>query len=93
MTVPSRKAPPMTRETTYLELSEDGGGAHKFYEVTVDGVELAIRYGRIGETGQLKNSSFTDTAKAKAAAAKKIGEKVRKGYAPAVPGQRAPRAG
>ncbi|WDZ85064.1 WGR domain-containing protein [Micromonospora cathayae] len=78
----------MSQETTYLELSEVDGGAHKFYEVVVDGSELTVRYGRIGEQGQVKSSSFADQAKARAAAAKKIGEKVRKGYAPAVRGVR-----
>jgi outer membrane protein assembly factor BamB len=82
----------MTRETTYLELSQDGGGAHKFYEVTVDGTAVSVRYGRIGASGQLQNSSFPTAEKARAAAAKKIGEKIRKGYAPAVQGQRAARA-
>ncbi|CAL9560191.1 hypothetical protein SUDANB171_04603 [Streptomyces sp. enrichment culture] len=77
--------------TTYLELSEDGGGAHKFYEVTVDGTAVTVRYGRIGAGGQLKTQSFPSVEKAKAAAARKIGEKVRKGYAPAVPGGRAAR--
>ncbi|MER5884158.1 WGR domain-containing protein [Streptomyces sp. NPDC001941] len=79
-------------ETTYLELSEDGGGAHKFYEVTVQGTSVSVRYGRIGADGQLQQSSFPTPEKARAAAAKKIGEKVRKGYAPAVRGQRAARA-
>ncbi|MET9350733.1 WGR domain-containing protein [Streptomyces termitum] len=78
--------------TTYLELSQDGGGAHKFYEVTVEGLEVSVRYGRIGATGQVQRSSFATAEKARAAAAKKIGEKVRKGYAPAVAGQRAARA-
>jgi len=82
----------MPAETTYLELSEDSGSAHKFYEVTVDGPELTIRYGRIGERGQLKQSSFASGDKARAEASKKIGEKVRKGYAPAVPGARKKRA-
>ncbi|MFJ3923596.1 WGR domain-containing protein [Streptomyces sp. NPDC090022] len=82
----------MARETTYLELSQEGGGAHKFYEVTVDGTAVAVRYGRIGADGQLQTSSFPTVEKARAAAAKKIGEKVRKGYAPAVQGQRAARA-
>ncbi|QES50677.1 molybdenum metabolism regulator [Streptomyces venezuelae] len=82
----------MARETTYLELSQDGGGAHKFYEVTVDGTAVTVRYGRIGADGQMQNSSFPTAEKARAAAAKKIGEKVRKGYAPAVQGQRAPRS-
>ncbi|MCM2430069.1 WGR domain-containing protein [Streptomyces sp. RKAG337] len=79
-------------ETTYLELSQDDGGAHKFYEVTVDGTTVSVRYGRIGAAGQLQISTFPTGEKAKAAAAKKVGEKVRKGYAPAVAGQRAARA-
>ncbi|MET9887020.1 WGR domain-containing protein [Streptomyces sp. NPDC006430] len=82
----------MARETTYLELSQDGGGAHKFYEVTVDGTAVSVRYGRIGSDGQVQCSSFPTVEKARAAAAKKIGEKVRKGYAPAVPGQRVARS-
>ncbi|GAA2278211.1 molybdenum metabolism regulator [Streptomyces ruber] len=81
-----------TTSKTYLELSQDGGGAHKFYEVTVQGQVVSIRYGRIGAAGQTTTSSFPSVEKAQAAAAKKIGEKVRKGYAPAVQGQRAPRA-
>ncbi|MFE5769871.1 WGR domain-containing protein [Streptomyces sp. NPDC056485] len=82
----------MARETTYLELSQDGGGAHKFYEVIVDGTAVSVRYGRIGADGQSQSSSFPTAEKARAAAAKKIGEKVRKGYAPAVAGARAARA-
>jgi predicted DNA-binding WGR domain protein len=74
-----------------MELSETGDGAHKFYEVTVTGTRVDIRYGRIGASGQLQTSTFPTQAKAEAAAAKKIGEKVRKGYAPATPGGRAPR--
>ncbi|MFF8293489.1 WGR domain-containing protein [Streptomyces sp. NPDC016309] len=81
-----------TTSTTYLELSQDGGGAHKFYEVTVQGSVVSVRYGRIGAAGQTQTSTFPTPQKAQAAAAKKVGEKVRKGYAPAVPGGRAPRA-
>ncbi|PIM67970.1 molybdenum metabolism regulator [Streptomyces sp. JV178] len=78
--------------TTYLELSQEGDGAHKFYEVTVAGQVVTVRYGRIGAGGQTQTTTFATAEKAQAAAAKKVGEKVRKGYAPAVPGQRAPRA-
>jgi predicted DNA-binding WGR domain protein len=73
---------------TYLELSEDGGGAHKFYEVLVNGTEVTINYGRIGGTGQTKVTSFATPEKAQAAAQKKIDEKLRKGYEPAVRGVR-----
>ncbi|WP_428963757.1 WGR domain-containing protein [Micromonospora fluostatini] len=82
----------MAQETTYLELSEAGGGAHKFYEVVVDDTTLTVRYGRIGDSGQVKSTAYPDNAKARAAAAKKIGDKVRKGYAPAVRGVRQKRA-
>ncbi|MFJ4691900.1 WGR domain-containing protein [Streptomyces sp. NPDC088766] len=78
--------------TTYLELSQEGDGAHKFYEVTVDGQVVTVRYGRIGAGGQTQTTTFPTAEKARAAAAKKVGEKVRRGYAPAVAGQRAPRA-
>ncbi|MFD8997787.1 WGR domain-containing protein [Streptomyces abikoensis] len=80
-----------TRTTTYLELSQEGGGAHKFYEVTVDATTVTVRYGRIGAAGQTQTSTFPSAERARAAAAKKVGEKVRKGYAPAVPGGRAAR--
>ncbi|MGW7463248.1 WGR domain-containing protein [Streptomyces xantholiticus] len=81
----------MSRTKTYLELSQDDGTAHKFYEVVVEGTVVSVRYGRIGATGQVQTSSFPTVEKAQAAASKKIGEKVRKGYAPAVQGQRAAR--
>jgi predicted DNA-binding WGR domain protein/outer membrane protein assembly factor BamB len=79
----------MPEETTYLELSE--GSAHKFYEVTVSDAEVRIRYGRIGDPGQLQSKTFPNNEAAKADAAKKIGEKVRKGYERATAGVRAKR--
>ncbi|GAB0105140.1 WGR domain-containing protein [Nocardia sp. JMUB6875] len=78
-------------EITYLELSQDTGSAHKFYEVIVTGTQVTIRYGRIGDAGQRQVSSFATVEKARAAAAKKVGEKMRKGYAPAVMGARGKR--
>src|SRR6185436_1666595 len=73
---------------TYLELSEEGGGSHKFYEVTVTGSNVKVRYGRIGDQGQEKSTKFNNPAAADAAAAKQIAEKRRKGYTEAVMGQR-----
>ncbi|MBB5959757.1 putative DNA-binding WGR domain protein [Saccharothrix tamanrassetensis] len=58
----------------------------------VDDTEVTITYGRIGEQGQVRSATFADHAKALKAAEKKIGEKVRKGYAPAVRGVRGRRA-
>jgi outer membrane protein assembly factor BamB len=77
-----------TAPSTYLELSEEGGGAHKFYEVVCDGTEVTVTFGRIGEQGQTRTTSYATAQKARAEAAKKIGAKVRKGYATAVRGQR-----
>ncbi|MFC0037268.1 WGR domain-containing protein [Actinomadura rayongensis] len=82
----------MAEQTTYLELSEDGGGAHKYYEVVLSGTSVTITYGRIGAPGQARTSTFGTERQAEAAARKKIDEKVRKGYTPAVRGGRAPRA-
>jgi len=78
----------MSEEKTYLELSEDGGKSHKFYEVIVDGKSLSIRFGRIGDKGQTKVTTFASPDKARAEAQKKLAEKTKKGYAPAVIGQR-----
>jgi predicted DNA-binding WGR domain protein len=78
----------MAEERTYLELSEAGGGSHKFYEVLINNTELSIRYGRIGDSGQVQTKNFTSFEKAKADAQKKINEKLKKGYEPATQGVR-----
>jgi predicted DNA-binding WGR domain protein len=75
-------------QRTYLELSEDGGGAHKFYEVTVKGASVTIRYGRIGDSGQTQEQKLKNAQEAASFAQKKISEKQKKGYAPAVIGER-----
>ena len=76
---------------TYLELSEDEGVSHKFYEVTVDGCDMTIRYGRIGQHGQISSKTFATVEKAEAEAQKKLKEKRNKGYAEAIEGVRAAR--
>lgn len=57
------------------------GGSAKFWEVSQDGVELTIRYGRLGAAGQEQVKSFGTAQAATDAAEKLIGEKLRKGYA------------
>ncbi|HSE96723.1 MAG TPA: WGR domain-containing protein [Blastocatellia bacterium] len=81
----------MAEERTYLELSE-AGGSHKFYEVLINGAEVSIRYGRIGDQGQTKVTKYADEAKARADAEKKVNEKLRKGYERAVMGVRKKRS-
>lgn len=78
----------MTQEKTYLELSEADGVSHKFYEAIVEDTQVSIRYGRIGDRGQTQVKTYPTFEKAKAAATKKINEKLRKGYEPAVMGVR-----
>ncbi len=82
----------MAEEKTYLELSQDDGVSHKFYEVIVDGASMKIRYGRIGTDGTKKTTSYASYEKARAEADKKLKAKKRKGYAEAVMGVRKKRA-
>ena len=82
----------MAEEKTYLELSQTEG-SHKFYEATiVNDTEVSIRYGRIGDRGQVQVKSYPTAEKAKAEVTKKINEKLRKGYEVAVMGVRAKRS-
>jgi len=76
----------------YLELSQDDGTAHKFYEVCVEGCDMTIRYGRIGTDGTKSTKSLESEEKALKEAEKKIKSKEKKGYAEAVQGVRKKRA-
>lgn len=76
----------------YLELSEEAGSSHKFYEVIVEQTTVTIRYGRIGDNGQTQVSNFGSVDEAEKFANKKVNEKSRKGYAPAVMGERQKRS-
>ncbi|MCV6636501.1 WGR domain-containing protein [Candidatus Albibeggiatoa sp. nov. NOAA] len=78
----------MATEKFYLELSEEQGVAHKFYEVTIDGCELTIRYGRIGTTGRVDSKTFPSEEAARKEANKKLKQKRSKGYEEAVMGIR-----
>lgn len=77
---------------TYLELSQDTGTAHKFYEVTVASTKVTIRYGRIGTDGTSSTKEYADEATAQKDAEKKLKAKKRKGYEEAVIGVRKKRA-
>ncbi len=78
----------MVIEKTYLELSEDNGASHKFYEVTVEDNVVTIRFGRIGTDGSRQTETLADHDAANKYAAKKVAEKKKKGYAEAVAGVR-----
>ena len=76
---------------TYLELSQ-AVGAHKFYEVTVDGKKVSVRYGRIGTNGTSSEKEYASEEAAQKDADKKIAGKKKKGYAAAVQGVRKKRS-
>ena len=62
----------------YFELSDDKSS--KFWEVSVDGVNVIVRYGRIGTTGQTRKKTFGDAAAAQSNADTLAEQKTRKGY-------------
>lgn len=78
----------MATENFYLELSEDEGVSHKFYEVTINKTEVTICYGRIGTKGRIDVKEYPTPEKAKTEAEKKVKQKLRKGYEHAVKGVR-----
>lgn len=57
------------------------GGSRKFWEVSVEGSELRVRFGRIGTAGQTKHKTFADEAAALRERDQLIREKTGKGYA------------
>jgi predicted DNA-binding WGR domain protein/outer membrane protein assembly factor BamB len=74
----------------YLELLDDTGLANKFFEVTVAGSAVTVRFGDIGSSGRQQSRSFANAATAQIEADKMIAARQRKGYEDAVEGARAP---
>jgi predicted DNA-binding WGR domain protein len=67
-----------TTSTRRFEFS--GGGSDKFWECTVNGNEVIVRFGRNGTNGQSSTKTFADNATAEKHANKLIREKLAKGY-------------
>lgn len=72
-------------DTRYFEfVGEDSGrgiaSSTKFWEVTIDGSQLTIRFGKIGTNGQTTIKAFDSDELALAEAEKLIASKVKKGY-------------
>ena len=65
-------------DADYYEFKDEK--SEKFWEIALSGVDVTVRYGRIGTKGQMKTKSFADEAKAEAHRAKAVGEKMAKGY-------------
>lgn len=71
--------------TRYFEfVGEDAernvANSAKFWEVTVDGTSVTVRFGKIGANGQTTVKTLSSTEAAQAEAAKLIAAKVKKGY-------------
>lgn len=75
------------KTTTYLELTNAVSNTHKFYEVSVNGQTVTIRFGRLQTQGTTQLKTYATAEQAQTEAQKKIREKQRKGYvaAPASP--------
>jgi predicted DNA-binding WGR domain protein len=58
-----------------------GGASRKFWEITVTGATLTVRFGRLGTVGQTQTKSFGSAVRCEQEAAKLVAEKLRKGYA------------
>src|ERR1051326_5562668 len=59
------------------------GGSSKFWEITLDGLSVTTRWGRIGTAGQSKAKTFATEAAARREHDGLVAEKVKKGYKPA----------
>ena len=62
----------------YFEFKEDK--SDKFWEATLEGATLTVRYGKIGAAGQSQAKTFSDAAVAARHAEKLVAEKAAKGY-------------
>lgn len=68
----------MNTIATHLTCTE--GGSNKFWEGTVDGSSITVRFGKIGTTGQTKTTKFASAAEAEKELGKLIKQKRAKGY-------------
>ena len=73
---PTTQEPNMSKR--YFEFVD--GKSSKFWEITQNGTDVTVRFGRIGTQGQTQTKSFGDEAEATQHAEKLIGEKTKKGY-------------
>jgi len=71
-------APADGTEPRYFELVDDKSS--KFWEISTDGCDVTVRYGRIGANGQTKTKTFADGLAAKTHYDKLVDQKTGKGY-------------
>ncbi len=71
--------------TRYFEFTGDDAqrgvvGSSKFWEVTINGADLTVRFGKIGTNGQTTLKSLASADAAQIESAKLISSKTKKGY-------------
>ena len=74
----SKDKPGLATVTRLFEFVDDSSS--KFWEVTLNGTEFTVRFGKIGTAGQSKTKNAGSPEKAKSEAEKLIREKTGKGY-------------
>jgi predicted DNA-binding WGR domain protein len=57
-----------------------GGNSAKFWQVTVAGTKVFVRFGRLGTEGRLQSKEFSSAAAASGHAQRLIAQKSAKGY-------------
>lgn len=75
---PSETADEDNEASRYFEYHDDK--SHKYWEITIAGTDVTVRFGRIGTPGQTQLKSFPDVAAATKHLDKLIAEKTGKGY-------------
>jgi len=74
---PPAESPPATN---WRRFEFVGSGSEKFWEISLDGNQHTVRFGRLGSAGQSKTKTFADPDQARLDAAKLVAEKLAKGY-------------
>ena len=85
--VPASVCPPEPRvsapssQTVNLQRFEfTAGNSAKFWEISQDGLNIIIRFGRIGTNGQTQTKTFDTSERAARERSKLVAEKLKKGY-------------
>lgn len=75
---PASAAVDSTPQRRYFELTE--GASSKFWEISTNGNDATVRFGRIGAQGQTQTKTLADAEAVARHVEKLIGEKTKKGY-------------
>jgi len=72
--------PSLSSDTSFRRFEFNDGKSSKFWSIRMSGMDVEVRYGRIGTDGQAQTKSFDTPEAAQKHAAKLIAEKTGKGY-------------